>query len=91
MELLKDILEYNRLKIEDIRKLCYDRAAFMQVYKGVEARIMAENNLSIYLHCYAAILNLCLVDSTKKVPCVKNMFGTLLFDKKISLLFYHVF
>lgn len=46
-------------------------------YKGVQARIRAENNLAIYLHCNAHVLNLCLVDFAKQISCVRNMFGTL--------------
>lgn len=57
---------------------CYDRAASMQgIYKGIQTRIRSENNLAIYLHCYAHIINLCLVDLAKQVPCIRNMFGTL--------------
>jgi hypothetical protein len=66
--------------MEDIRGQCYDGAASIRgAYKGLQARIKAENNLAIYLHCYAHVLNLCLVDLAKQVPCacVRNMFGTL--------------
>lgn len=46
-------------------------------YKGVQAKIRKENGLAVYVHCYAHILNLCLVDLAKQIACVRNMFGTL--------------
>lgn len=48
-----------------------------RAYKGLQARIRAENSLAVYLHCYAHVLNLCLVDLAKQISCVRNMFGTL--------------
>jgi len=35
------------------------------------------NPLAFYVHCYAHVLNLCLVNLSKQVACVKNIFGTL--------------
>jgi len=68
----------NGLKVEDIRGQCYDEAAAMRgTYNGVQARIRELNSLAFYVHCHAHILNLCLVDLTKQVPCVRNIFGTL--------------
>lgn len=46
-------------------------------YSGVQSRIKEENLLALYVHCYAHILNLCLVDLAKSVPMVRNTFGTL--------------
>lgn len=46
-------------------------------YNGVQAKIPKLNPLSFYVHCYAHILNLCLVNLTKQVACVRNIFGTL--------------
>jgi len=69
--LIKEVLKLNGLKIEDIRGQCYDGAASMRgAYKGVQARIRAENSLAVYIHCYAHILNLCLVDLAKQISCV---------------------
>jgi len=38
---------------------------------------LLQNPHAIYVHCYAHILNLCLVDLTKQVKQVRNMFGVL--------------
>lgn len=46
-------------------------------YKGIQARIRVENNLAIYLHCNTHVVNVCLDDLTKQIPCVQNIFGTL--------------
>jgi len=78
VDLIKEVLKLNGLKIENIRGQCYDGAASMRgAYKGVQARIRKENSLAVYVHCYAHILNLCLVDLAKQIACVRNMFGTL--------------
>lgn len=76
--LIKEILLKNNLKVENIRGQCYDGAAAMRgTYNGVQAKIRELNPLAFYVHCYAHILNLCLVDLTKQVACVRNIFGTL--------------
>lgn len=76
--LIPKILLQNGLKVEDIRGQCYDGAAAMRgTYNGVQARIRELNPLAFYVHCHAHILNLCLIDVTKQVACVRNIFGTL--------------
>lgn len=52
-------------------------AAMRGTYNGVQAKIRELNPLAFYVYCYAHILNLCLVDLTKQVACVRNIFGTL--------------
>lgn len=46
-------------------------------YSGVAKRIKDENKLALYVHCYAHVLNLCVVDVSGKVVPIRNMFGTL--------------
>jgi len=76
--LIKEVLKNNDLNIQNIRGQCYDGAASMRgSYTGVQARIKNENPHAIYVHCYAHILNLCLVDLTKQVKQIRNMFGVL--------------
>jgi len=76
--LIKEVLKKNDLNIQNIRGQCYDGAASMRgSYTGVQARIKNENPHAIYVHCYAHILNLCLVDLTKQVKQIRNMFGVL--------------
>lgn len=54
----------------------YDGAASMRgSYKGVQSRIRSENKLAIYVHCYAYVLNLCLVDLSKQLSFVRNTLG----------------
>lgn len=76
--LLKSVLISFGLKVEDLRGQCYDGAAAMRgQYSGVAKRIRDENNLAMYVHCYAHVLNLCLVDVSSAVIAVRNMFGVL--------------
>lgn len=75
--LIKYVLSENGLNIKNFRGQCYDGAAAMRgSYSGVQARIREENPLALYVHCYAHILNLCLVDLSKQVAYVRNIFGT---------------
>lgn len=74
--MIKEVLKNNDLNIQNIRGQCYDGVASMRgSYTGVQARIKNENPLAIYVHCYAHILNLCLVDLTKQVKQIRNIFG----------------
>lgn len=78
LNLLKSTLLNLGLKIDDIRGQCYDGAASMRgSYSGVAKQINDENKLAMYVHCYAHVLNLCIVDVCGKVVPVHNMFGTL--------------
>lgn len=76
--LIKKVISDNGLDIQNLRGQCYDGAAAMRgSYTGVQARIREENPIALYVHCYAHILNLCLVDLSKQVSYVRNTFGTL--------------
>jgi len=76
--LIKDIINSHGLEIIYMRGQCYDGAAAMRgSYRGVQSRIKKDNPLALYVHCYAHILNLCLVDLAKSVSMVRNTFGTL--------------
>jgi len=76
--LIKNVLNSYRIDLNNIRGQCYDGAASMRgSYSGVQSRIKDENPLALYVHCYAHILNLCLVDLAKSVSMVRNTFGTL--------------
>ncbi|KAJ8876656.1 hypothetical protein PR048_021103, partial [Dryococelus australis] len=57
---------------------CYDRASNMRgPYKEVVARILKENPVSMYTHCNAHILNLCIVSCCTEVKPIWNTFFTL--------------
>lgn len=76
--LLKHTLLNLGLKLKNIRAQCYDGAASMRgSYSGVAKRIKDDNPLALYIHCYAHILNLCVVDVCEQVASVRNMFGIL--------------
>ncbi|KAF0713428.1 Uncharacterized protein FWK35_00030863, partial [Aphis craccivora] len=78
VNLIKQFLQTNNLSIQNIRGQCYDDAASVRgSYKVVQSRIRSENKFAIYVHCYAHILNLCLVDLSKQSSFVRNTFGTL--------------
>lgn len=75
---IKETLKLHGLNLSFIRGQCYDGAASMRgCYNGVLSKIKEENPLALYVHCYAHILNLCLVDLAKFIPMVRNTFGTL--------------
>ncbi|KAL4120834.1 hypothetical protein QTP88_013452 [Uroleucon formosanum] len=76
--LIKNVLISNGLQLECLRGQCYDGAASLRgAYKGVQSRIKEENPLALYVHCNAHILNLCLLDLSKQISHVRNVFGTL--------------
>lgn len=61
--LLKSTLQGLGLTIENTRRQCYNGAASLRgSYSGVTKRIPDENKLALYVHCYAYILNLCIID-----------------------------
>ncbi|MGH0148840.1 UNVERIFIED_CONTAM: hypothetical protein FKN15_014000 [Acipenser sinensis] len=76
--LIKSTLSALGLDISALRGQCYDGAANMRgPYKGVATWILSENPLAYYVHCYAHILNLCVVDMVSCIPVVRNAFGIL--------------
>lgn len=46
-------------------------------YSGIQTRIRAGNVLTIYVHCYAHILNLCVVDIGCQILHLRNTFRVL--------------
>ena len=76
--LIKTALVSAGLCIADVRAQCYDGAANMRgLYSGVAARFKQENPLSFYVHCYAHVLNLCIVDACSSVAVIRNAFGVM--------------
>jgi hypothetical protein len=56
----------------------YDGASVMSGHcTGVQTRVREFAPYAIYIHCYAHILNLVLVDSVKSVPCASEFFSLL--------------
>ena len=76
--LMKTALVSAGLCIADVRAQCYDGATNMRgLYSGVAARFKQENPLSFYVHCYAHVLNLCIVDACSSVAVIRNAFGVM--------------
>uniref|UniRef100_H2ZU17 HAT C-terminal dimerisation domain-containing protein n=1 Tax=Latimeria chalumnae TaxID=7897 RepID=H2ZU17_LATCH len=76
--LIKSTLSALELDLSALQGQCYDGAASMRgAYKGVTMLIHKENPLTYYVHCYAHILNLCIVDMVSSIPVVQNAFGIL--------------
>lgn len=44
-------------------------------YKGVAVRMKEQNPYVMYVHCYMHSLNLALVDASKNIPSVRNVFS----------------
>uniref|UniRef100_H3AE53 HAT C-terminal dimerisation domain-containing protein n=1 Tax=Latimeria chalumnae TaxID=7897 RepID=H3AE53_LATCH len=76
--LIKSTLSALGLDPSALRGQCYDGAASMRgAYKGVATLTRKENPLACYVHCYALILNLCIVDMVSSIPVVRNAFRIL--------------
>ncbi|MGH0128763.1 UNVERIFIED_CONTAM: hypothetical protein FKN15_041105 [Acipenser sinensis] len=74
MLLLKSTLSILDLDIDKLRAQCYDGAANMRGnYSGVASRILKDNPLAMYMHCYTHILNLCIVGVCSSVPAIQHM------------------
>ena len=72
----------------------YDGANVMSCcYAGVQMRVREFAPYAVYIHCYARILNLVLVDSVKSVPAASEFFALLealyvfLSSSKVHVLF----
>lgn len=75
---IKNVLVSLDLNIKNLRAQCYDGASNMRgPYKGVAARIMEEVPTTMYIHCHAHILNLCIVSCCTSVTSIRNTFFVL--------------
>ena len=77
-QLLKSALEANGLKMSKIVRESFDGAANMRgVYNGVQKFIKEEAPNSVYIWCYAHVLNLSPTDIVENILEVKNLIGVL--------------
>jgi hypothetical protein len=75
---MKSTLEYSGLKVENIAGATFDGAANMRgEYSGVMKYIRDEAPQSVYIWCYAHILNLPSTDLVQHILPVKNLIGLL--------------
>ncbi|XP_028406786.1 zinc finger MYM-type protein 1-like [Dendronephthya gigantea] len=78
LELLKNVITENGLKLEDIVGECFDGASNMSgIHKGVAARMKECCPRAVYVHCYAHVLNLALQDTMSEIEPLRNSLGTL--------------
>ncbi|CAI6369830.1 unnamed protein product [Macrosiphum euphorbiae] len=76
-ELLKECFSQNDINFKNIIGSSFDGAANMQgEFNGLRAFIKQENQNSVYIWCYAHILNLCVCDTCENLAA-KNLFGLL--------------
>lgn len=74
-EIIKIISE-NKLDINKCIAQCYDGANVMSgSYSGVQKRIQAIVPHSLYVHCYAHRLNLCLIHTLSSLSIITNFFN----------------
>ena len=77
-EYILDTLRKYQLNLESIVSQGYDGASVMSGrYSGVQQRIMEVVPQAIYIHCFAHILNLVLVDCSKNVSYAAEFFAIL--------------
>jgi len=75
---MKATMEYSGLKVENIAGASVDGAANMRgEYSGVMKYIRDEAPQSVYIWCYAHILNLSSTDLVQNILPVKNLIGLL--------------
>jgi len=76
-ELLKECFSQNNINFKNIIRSSFDGAANMQgEFNGLRAFIKQENQNSVYIWCYAHILNLCVGDTCENLAA-KNVFDLL--------------
>lgn len=77
-KLLLSILAELGIDPTNVIAQCFDGAGNMSgTYKGVAARMKEQNPHVMYVHCYMHSLNLALVDASKGISSVRNVFSTL--------------
>ena len=77
-EYIVDALKKHQLELTQIVSQAYDGASVMSGRcSGVQARLKAFAPNAVYIHCYARILNLVLVDSVKAIPDATRVFSLL--------------
>ena len=73
-----DVLNKYQLDLQGIVSQGYDGASVMGGrHTGVQQRIMEIVPQAVYIHCFAHVLNLVLVDCSKNVSCAANFFALL--------------
>ena len=75
---LCDVLRCNKINASKIRGQCYDGASNVSgIRSGLHARIKEVSALALFVHCYAHVLNLVIVDAMTSNATARDFFGTL--------------
>lgn len=78
--LLLSVLETHNLSVSNIVGQGYDGGSnFAGIFEGVQARILAKNEVAMFIHCFAHSLNRAVVNSMnhKSIPEARNFFALL--------------
>lgn len=77
-ELLRSTVEDNSLKMENIAGESFDGASNVRgEYNGVQKHLKEVAPNSVYIWCYAHVLNLAATDLSENIVPVKNLIGLL--------------
>ena len=75
---LRDVLQSNEIDVSKIRGQCYDGASNVSGSRTrVQARVKEVSASALFVHCYAHILNLVIVDVMTSNATARDFFGTL--------------
>ena len=75
---LCDVLQCNKINASKIRGQCYDGASNVSgIRSGLQARIKEVSASALFVHCYAHVLNLVIVDAMTSNATARDFFGTL--------------
>ncbi len=77
-ETLCTVLQSHGIDLSNIRGQCYDGANNVSgIRTGLQARIKELSPSALFVHCYAHILNLVIVDAMTSNTIARDFFGTL--------------
>ena len=72
------MLQCNKVNASKIRGQCYDGASNVSgIRSGLQARIKEVSASALFVHCYAHVLNLVIVDAMTSNATARDFFGTL--------------
>ena len=77
-ETLYDVLQSNELDASKIRGHCYDGEANVSGNQtGLQTRVQEISASALFVHCYAHILNLVIVDTMTSKATARDFLGTM--------------
>ena len=78
-ETLCAVLRFHRIDVTNLRGQCYDGASNVAGIRtaGLQARIKEISLSALFVHCYAHVLNLVIVDAMTSNTTARDFFGTL--------------